>query len=61
MAPQNRTTAIGTFLSGVRGAVNPAGGLLGADVFGYVCWREDDMGIGQNLEAMAPALDAIHF
>jgi len=55
----NRPEAITTFISRAHEVVNGAGGALSADVFGYVCWREDDMGIGQHLESLAPHLDYI--
>jgi hypothetical protein len=55
----NRPEAITSFVSRTHEAVKAAGGALSADVFGFVCWREDDMGIGQHLETLAPHLDYI--
>ena len=40
--------------------MNARGGTLGADIFGYVCWRDDDLGIGQNLERLGTAVDYLH-
>jgi hypothetical protein len=52
-----RPQTIAAFLSRARDAVHAAGGAVGADVFGLVCWRDDDLGIGQQLELLAPAVD----
>ncbi len=30
---------------------------ISGDIFGYVCWNEDDTGIGQLIEQIAPVLD----
>jgi hypothetical protein len=56
---ESRPKAIASFLERAQEAVHGAGGLLGIDVFGYVCWREDDMGIGQHLETLAGIVDYI--
>jgi hypothetical protein len=56
---ESRPKAIADFLRRAQQAVHGAGGALGIDVFGYVCWREDDMGIGQHLETLAPLVDYI--
>jgi hypothetical protein len=56
---ESRPRAIADFLRHAQAAVHGAGGALGIDVFGYVCWREDDMGIGQHLETLAPLVDFI--
>ncbi len=56
---QNRLAAIGGFLEYARSQVAPTGARLAIDVFGYTTWREDDMGIGQKLEVMAPHVDVI--
>ncbi|MDA8217249.1 MAG: carboxypeptidase regulatory-like domain-containing protein, partial [Dehalococcoidales bacterium] len=55
----NRTTAIVSFLSRARTALQKVGANLSVDVFGYTCWREDDMGIGQNIEQIAKYVDYI--
>ena len=56
---ESRPKAIADFLSRAHPAVRAAGGMLSIDVFGYVCWREDDMGIGQHLETLAKVVDYI--
>jgi hypothetical protein len=57
---ENRPDTITAFLTRAHEAVNAHGGTLGADIFGYVCWRDDDLGIGQNLERLATAVDYLH-
>jgi hypothetical protein len=57
---ESRPRAIAELLGRARQAVNGAGGYLAADIFGYVCWREDDMGIGQHLETLAPMVDYLN-
>ncbi len=56
---EKRLAAITTFLGRARAALAPYNVRLGADVFGYTTWRSDDMGIGQQIEAMAPHLDVL--
>jgi hypothetical protein len=57
---ESRPRAIADFLRRAHTAVNRAGGYLAADIFGYVCWREDDMGIGQHLETLAEVVDYLN-
>ncbi|MBM2810007.1 MAG: hypothetical protein HW416_766 [Chloroflexi bacterium] len=56
---ESRPAAITEFLRRARVAVHRGSGALSADIFGYVCWREDDLGIGQQLEMLAGVLDYI--
>jgi len=56
---ENRVQAITGFLAWAQEALKPYDVRLAADVFGYTTWRQDDMGIGQQIEAMAPYLDVI--
>jgi hypothetical protein len=56
---KNRTEAIVGFLQMSRDALRPLGAYLGIDTFGYACWFDDDLGIGQNLALMAPYVDYI--
>ncbi len=56
---ESRPQAIAELLRRAQDAVHGAGGVLGVDVFGYVCWRDDDMGIGQHLETLAGVVDYI--
>lgn len=55
----NRIAAITGFLEYARSVLAPTGVRIAVDVFGYTSWREDDMGIGQRIEAMAPHVDVI--
>ncbi len=56
---QNRVAAITTFLSVARGQLAPLGVKIGADTFGYTCWRKDDTTIGQDIEQMGEYLDVL--
>jgi len=54
-----RQAAITAFLARADQALAPYPVKLAVDVFGYTTWRQDDMGIGQQIEAMAPYLDVL--
>lgn len=54
---ESRPRAIADFLGRATEAVHALGGVTAADVFGYVCWMEDDLGIGQHLETLAGTVD----
>ncbi|MDR3510626.1 MAG: putative glycoside hydrolase [Caulobacteraceae bacterium] len=54
---KNRTAAIAGFLAAARQRLRPYNVYLGADIFGYVCWNQDDTGIGQRLEELMPNVD----
>jgi len=56
---ESRRAAINGFLAQVSKALEPYDVTLSVDVFGYTCWRLDDMGIGQVLEDIAPFVDVI--
>lgn len=56
---ENRNAAITGLLSQAKTALAPYGVKLGADVFGYTAWVNDDLGIGQHIEAIAPFLDVL--
>ncbi len=56
---ENRLRAISEFLARARSELKPLNANLSVDVFGYTCWRDDDMGIGQKLEEMAKYVDFI--
>jgi hypothetical protein len=51
--------AIAGFLREAREALRPYGVYTSIDTFGYSCWRDDDLGIGQQLSALAPHVDYI--
>ncbi len=55
----NRTAAIDGFLEKAKQAIHAHGGIISADIFGYVVWRDDDMGIGQHLENVAQHVDYV--
>ena len=56
---ESRPAAITGFLAQAREALKPYQVRLAVDVFGYTCWRMDDMGIGQVLEDLAQFADVI--
>ena len=56
---EKRVQTIATFLQRAKEALQPYDVKLAADVFGYVTWLTGDMGIGQQIEALAPHLDVI--
>lgn len=56
---ENRVAAITGFLARAREALAPYPVKLAVDVFGYTTWRTNDMGIGQQLEAIAPYIDVL--
>jgi peptidoglycan/xylan/chitin deacetylase (PgdA/CDA1 family) len=56
---ENRIAAITGFLAKAREALAPYRVKLAVDVFGYTTWRTDDMGIGQQIDTMAPYLDVL--
>ncbi len=57
--PKTRVVALGRFLAAARRRLAPYNVFVAVDTFGYVLWNEDDTGIGQHLEDMAPQLDYI--
>jgi len=57
--PEARQTAIVGFLKRMRGALKPYRVKVAADIFGYTSWRDDDTGIGQKIEDMAPFVDVL--
>lgn len=56
---ETRTTAIRTFASRARQALEPLGVFISADVFGLTVWvdPESDMNIGQRVMDIAPSVD----
>ncbi len=53
----NRVQAISSFLAAARARLDRYNVFLSADIFGYVCWNENDTAIGQRLEDLVPHLD----
>lgn len=56
---KSRADAINSFLDEAYTALSPAGTYLAVDVFGLTPWVQDDMGVGQNFEAVAQRSDYI--
>jgi LysM repeat protein len=59
LSRETRVAAIAGFLSYVRGRLAPMHVRIAANVFGYTCWRKDDMLVGQDIERMAQHLDIL--
>ncbi|HKK01726.1 MAG TPA: putative glycoside hydrolase [Desulfuromonadales bacterium] len=55
----NRTEAITGFLAAARKRLIRYNVFLSADIFGYVCWNQNDTHIGQELAPLAAQLDYI--
>jgi hypothetical protein len=53
----SRIEAIASLLTQARRQLAPFNVYLAADIFGYVCWNENDTGIGQRLEELMPLVD----
>ncbi len=56
---QTRLPAIGAFLAKARRELGPLGAFVGADVFGYTAFNENDTDIGQRVEELSVHLDYI--
>jgi len=56
---ETRLPAIAGFLERARRELGAAGGFVGADLFGYTAFNENDTDIGQRIEELAPHLDYI--
>jgi hypothetical protein len=54
-----RVAAITDFLREARKRLTPYNVFTAMDSFGYVCWNENDTGIGQRVEDLATAVDII--
>lgn len=52
-----RIAAIGAYLDEARARLARYNVFVAADIFGYVCWNENDTQIGQQLEALADRVD----
>jgi hypothetical protein len=56
---EGRIAAITGLLRRAKDELAPRHVKLAADVFGYTSWVDDDLGIGQHIESIAPYLDVI--
>jgi hypothetical protein len=54
-----RTDAITGFLEAAHKALAPYNVMVGADIFGYVCWNTNDTDIGQKIGPLVNAVDVI--
>ena len=55
----SRVAAITSFLREARRRLVPYNVFLAMDSFGYVCWNQNDTGIGQRVEDLASVVDVI--
>lgn len=56
---ESRTEAITGFLSAARQALVPYNVFTAANIFGYVCWNQNDTDIGQKVDRVAGAVDIL--
>ncbi len=59
LSRETRIAAVIGFLSAARGQLKPFSVKVGADIFGYSCWRKDDTLVGQDIGRMAQYLDVL--
>jgi hypothetical protein len=55
----SRLEAIAAFLTEAHQQLEPFNVFLATDIFGYVCWNQNDTGIGQRLEEIMPLVDYV--
>ena len=55
----SRVKAITSFLKTAYQRLTRYNVFVSADIFGYVCWNENDTGIGQDLDALKGAVDIL--
>ncbi len=58
-AEKSRVDAISGFLTAMQTALKPTGSLLAVNIAGVAMVEEDDAGIGQNFNAIAPLVDVV--
>ena len=56
---ETRTAAITGFLQAAYKALAPYNVMVGADIFGYVCWNTNDTDIGQKIHPAVEAVDLV--
>jgi hypothetical protein len=54
---ETRLPTIAGFLERARRTLGPTGAFVGADIFGYTAFNENDTDIGQRVEELAPHVD----
>lgn len=55
----NRVKAVNTFLKKAKEELDRLGVMISVDTYGYVCWNENDTGIGHRLEDLGRYSDII--
>lgn len=58
-AQTERVKSINEFLAYARSRLLPYNVFVSADIFGYVCWNNADLGIGQRVDTIASYVDYI--
>jgi hypothetical protein len=56
---ETRTEAITGFLKAAYKALEPYNVMVAADIFGYVCWNNNDTDIGQKIQPVVETVDVI--
>jgi hypothetical protein len=56
---ESRPKTIDLFLKNAREKLLPYNVFLSADVFGYICWNQNDTGIGQKIQDVTEILDYV--
>jgi hypothetical protein len=56
---ESRVAAITDFLREAKRRLAPYNVFIAMDAFGYVCWNQNDTGIGQRVEDLAKVVDII--
>jgi hypothetical protein len=54
-----KSHCISAFLKTAQGVLKPMGVVMSVDLFGLVAWKDDDFGIGQVVEEIAPYVDVL--
>jgi hypothetical protein len=54
-----KSRCISAFLKTAHSVLKPMGVVLSVDLFGLVAWKDDDFGIGQVVEEIAPYVDVL--
>ncbi|HEU5189430.1 MAG TPA: putative glycoside hydrolase [Methylomirabilota bacterium] len=57
ITPQVRIETIAAFLAKAKRELAPTGAFVGADIFGYTAFNDNDTDIGQRIEDLAPHVD----
>jgi hypothetical protein len=55
----SRVATLTAFLQEARRRLTPYNVFLAVDSFGYVCWNQNDTGIGQRIEDIATVVDVV--